>query len=111
MGLKIRLRKQGRTNSPSYRLVVTDARCKRDGKYVECLGWYNPMQNEDDKALSLQVERIQHWLDVGAEISECAQALVSRVAPEVMRKETEREVARRAKAAAKRKARKKAKAA
>ena len=46
MALKIRLRQQGRNNRPFYRLVVTDARSPRDGKYVEALGWYNPFEAE-----------------------------------------------------------------
>ncbi len=45
MALKIRLRQQGRNNRPFYRLVVTDVRSPRDGKYVEMLGWYNPFES------------------------------------------------------------------
>lgn len=108
MGLKIRLRKQGRTNRPFYRLVLAESNTKRDGKYVETLGWYNPIEKEDDKNFSINAERIQHWLDNGAELTEKAEALVKRGAPEIVRKQTEKVVAHKAKMAAKRRARRKA---
>lgn len=108
MALKIRLRQQGRTNRPFYRLVLTDVRAPRDGKYLEVLGWYNPFEAETDKCLSIDAARIQHWLGLGAEISDNAEALVAKVAPSIIRVQTEKAQARRAKATAKRKARKKA---
>ena len=111
MGLKIRLRKQGRTNRPFYRLVLTESSTKRDGKYVEILGWYNPIEQEEDKNFSINAERIQHWVDHGAELSEKAAALVKRGAPEIIRKQTEKVLAHKAKMAAKRRARRKAAAA
>ena len=108
MALKIRLRQQGRTNSPFYRIVLTDVRAPRDGKYLEVLGWYNPFEAEQEKNLSLNAARIQHWLNLGAEISDTAEALVAQVAPSVIRAQTEKALALKAKATAKRKARKKA---
>jgi len=108
MGLKIRLRKQGRTNSPFYRLVLAEAKTKRDGKYIENLGWYNPISKDEENNFSINAERIQHWVDHGAELSENAKSLVHRAAPEVVRKLTEKTVAHKAKVAAKRRARKKA---
>ncbi len=108
MALKIRLRQQGRTNSPFYRIVLTDVRAPRDGKYLEVLGWYNPFEAEQEKNLSLNAARIQHWLNLGAEISDTAEALVAQVAPSVIRAKTEKALALKAKTTAKRKARKKA---
>jgi small subunit ribosomal protein S16 len=108
MALKIRLRQQGRNNRPFYRLVLTDVRAPRDGKYLEALGWYNPFEAELDKSLSMDAARIQHWLNLGAEISDNAKALVTKVAPSVIREQTERVMALKAKKLAKRKARKKA---
>lgn len=111
MALKIRLRQQGRTNRAFYRLVVTDARSPRDGKYIEALGWYNPIEDADDKKLAIKTDRIQHWLSVGAQLTDNAESLVRRVAPEVIQGKVEKELAHRAKAATKRKtAKKKAKA-
>jgi small subunit ribosomal protein S16 len=104
MALKIRLRQQGRNNRQFYRMVVTDVRAPRDGKYVESLGWYNPMEKEDDKVLSLNSERIQYWLSQGAELSESAQSLVAKGAPTVLRQHSQKVVANRTKAAAKKRA-------
>lgn len=101
MGLTIRLRKQGRTNRPFYRLVLAESRTKRDGKYVEMLGWYNPIEVEEEKNFSMNAERIEYWLNNGAELSEKAEALVNRRAPEIVRKQVERVVAKKAKRAAK----------
>lgn len=84
MALKIRLRQQGRRNRISYRLVVADCRSPRDGKYVETLGWYAPVEATPELQLSLSEERIQHWLDQGALFTEKAEALVARAAPELM---------------------------
>lgn len=108
MALKIRLRQQGRTNRPFYRLVLTDVRSPRDGKYLEALGWYNPFEKELDKSLSMDAERVQHWINQGAEISERAEALVAKVAPAIIKAKTAKAVALRAKENVKKKARKKA---
>lgn len=110
MALKIRLRQHGRTNRAFYRLVLTDSRSPRDGKYLEMLGWYNPLEAEQDRMISVNAERVQHWLNLGAQLSENAQALLRKSAPSIIRVETQKDVQRRAKAAAKRKARKNAKA-
>lgn len=106
MALKIRLRKQGRTNRPFYRLVLTDSRSPRDGKYLEALGWYNPIEAEDDKKMSFKIDRIQHWLDLGAQLSESVESLVRRVSPDVVQEQVKKEVSHRAKAAEKRKRKK-----
>lgn len=103
MALKIRLRQQGRNNRPFYRVVVADIRSPRDGKYVEALGWYNPFETEQEKSLSLDVARIQHWLSQGAQLSERVESLIKNAEPTVVRKLTEKKIAHRAKAAAKRK--------
>jgi small subunit ribosomal protein S16 len=107
MALKIRLRQQGRNNRPFYRLVVTDVRSPRDGKYVEALGWYNPFETELDKSLSLNTARIQHWLGQGAKLSDRAEILVSKISPAIVRAHNDKALALKAKMTAKRKARKK----
>lgn len=104
MALKIRLRQQGRNNRPFYRLVVTDCRSPRDGKYIEMVGWYNPFEAEVEKGLHLEAARIQHWLGLGAQLTESAEALVSKGAPSVTQWLTGRKLAHRAKMTAKRKA-------
>lgn len=111
MGLKIRLRLQGRNNRPFYRLVLTDVRAPRDGKYVEMLGWYNPFEAEIDKSISVDAERILHWLGLGAQLTEKAKTLVAKAAPSVIKTHREKVHAHQAKQATKRKSRKKAAAA
>jgi small subunit ribosomal protein S16 len=106
MALKIRLRQQGRKNRETYRLVVTDCRSPSDGKYVEMLGWYNPFESETERLASVKPERIQFWLDQGAQLTHKAEALVLKLAPAIVRKQTEKVLAHKAKVAAKRKARK-----
>ncbi len=109
MALKIRLRQQGRANRQTYRLVVTDIRNPRDGKYLEMIGWYNPFSNTTDSVVN--VERIHFWVGQGAQITPSAQALIARIAPDVMKEMRAKEHASRTKKAAKRRAGKKASAA
>lgn len=110
MALKIRLRQQGRTNRAFYRLVVTDARAPRDGKYLEALGWYNPIESEADKQAFVKPDRLQHWLSVGAQLTENAESLLKRLEPAIIRTHSQKDVINRAKALAKRKEKAQAKA-
>ncbi len=82
MALKIRMRRQGARNRPFYRLVVTDIRTKRDGAYLENVGWYDPMAAQESNCL-LKADRIRHWLSVGAIASDNVMNLVKRCAPEL----------------------------
>lgn len=107
MALKIRLRQLGRNNRTMYRVVVTDVRAPRDGgRYVEAIGWYNPLESELAKSFFLKTDRMVFWLDHGAQLTENLASLVARSAPEIIKEQTQKEVAKRAKAATKRKARK-----
>lgn len=111
MALTIRLRQQGRKGHQQYRLVLTDSRTRRDGKYTENLGWYDPAQEEDEKNLLVKADRVQYWVEKGATMSDTAETLIRRAAPAIIKAKTEREVAKRAKAQAKRRASRKAAAA
>ncbi|MFN0065908.1 MAG: 30S ribosomal protein S16 [Chlamydiales bacterium] len=82
MALKIRLRQMGRRNRVVYRLVLSDARSPRDGKFVEQLGWYNP--HEETENVKIDEKRIHFWLERGAILTEKAERLVSKMAPDVM---------------------------
>jgi len=107
MAVKIRLRKQGRKNRPFYRIVVADTRSPRDGKYVECLGWYNPFESKE-KDISIEEAKVAHWLDHGAEMTENVEALLCRSLPALMKGHREKALARRMKMTeAKREARRK----
>ena len=68
MSLKIRLARGGSKKRPYYHVVVADARSPRDGRFIEKLGSWNPMLGKDDaNRVALNNERIQHWLDHGAQ--------------------------------------------
>lgn len=108
MALTMRLRKQGRTNRPFYRLVVTDKRNKRDGKYVEALGWYDPCCGNPDEVLMIKVDRAQHWVDNGVEMSPKAENLLNQAAPAILKGRTAAAVAKRNKRREKRKAQRQA---
>lgn len=107
MALKIRLRQQGRKNQQTYRLVLSDSRAPRDGRYIENLGWYNPSEKEPEKTLSIHADRIEHWLALGAILSERAALLVKRSAPQVLTAYREKLVQARLRANQKKKAKKK----
>lgn len=67
MALKIRLARGGSKKRPYYRIVVTDVRNPRDGRFIEKLGTYNPLlSKESNERVTLQVDRIKYWLGVGA---------------------------------------------
>ncbi len=68
MAVVMRLRRMGGNQRPFYRLVVTDSRNPREGRFIERLGDYNPMT--DKQNLRLKPERIEHWLKQGAVASE-----------------------------------------
>src|SRR5688572_21551671 len=68
MATKIRLARAGAKKRPYYRIVVTDQRSPRDGRFIEKLGSYNPMLPKgDEKRVVFDKERIQHWLKTGAQ--------------------------------------------
>ncbi len=67
MALKIRLSRAGAKKRPFYRIVITDSRNPRDGRFLERVGTYNPMLPKDDpERVRLNSDRIRHWLDRGA---------------------------------------------
>jgi small subunit ribosomal protein S16 len=80
MSTRIRLSRAGAKKRPYYRIVVADSRSPRDGRFIERVGTYNPMVERDHPdRVTLQVERVRHWLSVGATPSDrvakfCAEA-------------------------------------
>ena len=66
----IRLSRGGAKKRPFYHVVVTDSRNKRDGRYIERLGFFNPIASGKAERLSLNEERIQYWLGNGAQTTE-----------------------------------------
>ena len=67
MSLKLRLARAGTKKRPYYHVVVADARSPRDGRFIEKLGTYAPLLAEQEKRVTLNNERITHWLSVGAQ--------------------------------------------
>ena len=76
MPVRIRLRRSGRKNSPSYRIIVVDGRAPREGEYLEAIGQYAPRGG--DKALNLLNDRALYWLDKGAQPSDTVRSLLRR---------------------------------
>jgi small subunit ribosomal protein S16 len=76
----IRLTRGGAKKRPFYHVVVTDSRNRRDGRYIERLGFYNPVATGKEEPLKLNVERIEHWLGQGAQPSERVAALIKQFA-------------------------------
>ena len=74
MAVKIRLRRAGRKKQPTYRVVVADSRSPRDGKFIEILGQYAPRTGE--QALNLKSERVNYWLDNGAQPTDTVRSLL-----------------------------------
>ena len=66
--VKIRFARGGRKKAPFYRVVVADSRSSRDGKFIERVGHFDPLL-EDQKGLVLDIERIDYWIGVGAQMS------------------------------------------
>ena len=69
MSLSIRLTRGGARKKPFYRVVVADQRMPRDGRFIEKIGYYNPLLAEKDKRVKLDGERAQHWIARGAQPS------------------------------------------
>ena len=77
--LAIRLRRAGSKNRPFYRVVVTESRSAREGRFVEVLGSYNPRTKPE--TLNIDRDRLAHWLKAGAKASDTVRTLVDRMPP------------------------------
>ena len=77
MSVRIRLKRFGTTKRPFYRIVVTDSRTPRDGRTLEEVGFYHPIEVQD-KQVSLKEERVRAWLDKGATPSDTVRRLLNR---------------------------------
>jgi len=84
--VKIRLRRVGRKKAPMYRIVVADSKSPRDGKFIEIVGQYQPRTGE--QALNLNTERVNHWLDVGAQPTDTVRSLLRKAGVLKQRHET-----------------------
>ena len=78
MAVKLRLKRLGRRHQSFYRISAMDVRKSRDGRVIEELGWYDPEQREPEKQVSLNRERIEYWLSVGAQPTSTVAGLLKR---------------------------------
>ena len=72
--VKIRLRRTGCNNNASFRVVATDERSPRDGKFLEILGWYDPKREGENSKLDM--DRVVYWQSKGAQLSETVASMV-----------------------------------
>jgi len=72
----IRLSRGGAKKKPFYHVVVTDSRMPRDGRYIERLGYFNPMARGAEKNLEMSLDRIDHWVSQGAGTSDRVKTLI-----------------------------------
>jgi small subunit ribosomal protein S16 len=96
MAVKIRLRRVGRKKAPVYRIVVADSKSPRDGKFIEIVGQYQPRTG--DRAVNLDVARVNHWLDVGAQPTDTVRSLLRKAG--VLKQRHEQRLAGKLQAAA-----------
>ena len=76
MAVAIRLRREGALNRPYFKVVVTDKRSPRDGKFIEIVGTYDPKKAGQNSTLKL--DRIEHWISKGAQPSDTVRSLIKK---------------------------------
>ncbi|MEI7843568.1 MAG: 30S ribosomal protein S16 [Gallionellaceae bacterium] len=74
----IRMSRGGSKNRPFFNVVVADSRNRRDGRFIERVGFYNPLAAEGQEGLRLDLGRVTHWQDKGAQLSDAVAKLVKR---------------------------------
>lgn len=72
----IRLSRGGAKKQPFYHVVVTDSRSRRDGRYIERVGFFNPMARGAEKKLEMSLDRVDHWVSKGAGTSDRVKNLI-----------------------------------
>ncbi len=77
--VSIRLSRGGAKKRPFYHIVVTDSRNRRDGRFVERIGFFNPIANDKQEKLRINMARAQYWISVGAQPSERVAQLIKLV--------------------------------
>ncbi|WP_395479757.1 30S ribosomal protein S16 [Candidatus Curculioniphilus buchneri] len=74
--VKIRLARGGAKKRPFYHIVVTDSRSARNGRFIERIGFFNPIRSYQEKSFFLNSDRIRHWIDQGAIVSNRVAVLI-----------------------------------
>ena len=78
MAVKIRLQRGGTTHTPHYRIVVAESRFRRDGRFIEVIGRYNPVAKRHSDKCTIELDRADHWIRVGAQPSGTVRGLINR---------------------------------
>ena len=76
MALRIRLQRFGAKNHPAYRVVVAEAAMRRDGRFVEILGSYDPIAKDKSSKVKMDVERADYWVSKGAQPTDTVRHLM-----------------------------------
>lgn len=79
MSVRIRMKMMGRKHRPFFRICVIDRRKAREGKHIEEVGTYDPMVHDKAKRVTLNLERIDYWISVGAQPSDQVRTLIKKV--------------------------------
>lgn len=75
----VRLSRGGRKRKPFYHVVVADSRSPRDGKFLDKLGYYNPIaDSQADQVINIDLEKVDHWVSNGAQLSDKVKSLVKK---------------------------------
>lgn len=77
MAVKIRLRRMGAKKKPFYRIVVADSRFPRDGRFIEEIGYYNPLKEPSE--IKIDMDKAEKWMANGAQPTDTVKELISRV--------------------------------
>jgi small subunit ribosomal protein S16 len=78
--VRIRLSRAGTKKAPFYRIVVTDHRSPRGGRFLETIGTFDPRSGKGDGKLNVKTERLTHWTNLGAQVSDTVAAVIKKQA-------------------------------
>ena len=76
MAVKIRLKRTGKKKTPSYRIVVADSRYPRDGRFIEQVGFYDPMT--EPATIKVDHDKVDNWIATGAQPTEAVKSLINK---------------------------------
>src|SRR3989337_2690783 len=96
MAVKIRMTRMGRRHRPFFRINAIDSRTPRDGRILEKLGHYDPIEKDKKKQVVLDTDRVKYWLDLGAVPSDTVSDLLAKIG--IKTAQVEQRMARRARA-------------
>ena len=83
MSVKLRMKRMGTKKRPFYRIVATDSRNRREGRFIQELGYYDPLTNPS--TFKVDAEKFAHWVRHGAKPSESVAVMMAKIAPEALR--------------------------